>query len=146
MSLDITALYDIMALREEVFTLEQRCNEKDLDGLDKNAVHIIGTLENNIIATARILPPNIYKPDKVSLGRFAIKKTFRGQGYGDELIQNILSYIRNNYPRTPIEFSAQFYLKSFYEKYGFVTKGEVFDEGGIQHIMMTDLDKQDKIT
>lgn len=132
-------LYDILALREEVFTIEQKCTVIDLDGIDKRAIHVVGISENNVVATARISPPNTYKKGKVIFGRLAIKKDFRGQGFGDELMLMILQYITTNYQDIPIECSAQLYLKSFYEKYGFVSYGDVYDDGGIPHISMTSL-------
>jgi len=136
LSLSIDELYDILALREEVFALEQKCSAIDLDGLDKHAIHVIGRVKNEIAATARILLPNIYKKNKVSFGRLAIKKNTRGKGYGDKLMQIILQYIATNFNEYSIEFSAQLYLKSFYEKHGFVAFGDIYDEGGIDHIQM----------
>lgn len=134
--LTTSQLYDILTLREEVFTVEQKCTEQDLDGLDKYAVHIIGLFGNELIATGRILPPDVYKPKKVSFGRLAIKKTFRRKGYGDALMKTILQYIEKNYPNIQIDFSAQFYLKNFYAKHGFIAYGDTYDEAGIVHIAM----------
>ena len=74
--LDPFILYDILALREKVFTLEQRCTVPDLDNLDKQAIHIIGQCNGCLCATARILPPNVYKPNVSSFGRFLVKKNF----------------------------------------------------------------------
>jgi ElaA protein len=132
----INDLYDILALREEVFALEQKCTAIDLDGLDKRAIHVIGKINEQIMATARILPPNVYLKDKVSFGRLAIKKHLRGKGFGDELMDIIFQYIKSNFPGIPIEFSAQLYLKTFYEKHGCTAFGAVYDDGGIPHIYM----------
>jgi ElaA protein len=142
--LQAAQLYAILALREEIFTFEQHCSDKDLDGLDQDAVHVVGVLGgerdisncNPIIATARILPPGAYKHGKVSFGRLAIKKEFRGKGYGDTLLEAIQQYIADKYGGIPIEISSQLYLKSFYEKHGFIAQGEVYSEGGIPHIAM----------
>lgn len=144
LSLTAPLLYDIMALREEVFTLEQKCTERDLDGLDKYAIHVVGAVDNRVIATGRILPPNIYKAGKVSFGRLAIQQRFRRKGYGDELLTIIIKYIGDNYDNIPIEFSSQLYLKHFYEKYGFIACGEIYSEGGIPHIMMRNNNKQQR--
>jgi ElaA protein len=36
----------------------------------------------------------------------------------------------------PIKIGAQLYLKRFYESFGFVAQGDVYDEDGIPHICM----------
>ena len=43
-------LYEILQLRSEVFVVEQDCVYQDIDGNDQKALHIIGTVENKIIA------------------------------------------------------------------------------------------------
>ncbi len=136
--LSLSDLYDILALREEVFSLEQKCTDLDHDGLDKQAVHLYGKSDGKMIATARILPPNLYKPDVVSFGRVAIQKSHRGKGLGQEVIKKVLDYIHEHYPNIPIQFSAQKYLQKFYESFGFVAYGDEYDEAGILHIAMKD--------
>ncbi len=134
--LDRATLYDIMALREQVFTFEQKCTDRDLDALDKQAIHVYGAIDDNIIATARILPPDVYKPGIVSFGRLAVNKSCRNKGYGKDIMLQVLHYIESNYPNIPVEFSAQKYLQKFYESLEFKVAGEPYDEGGIPHIKM----------
>jgi ElaA protein len=131
-----TELYDIMALREEVFTLEQHCTVADFDGLDKQAIHVFAIDNHEIIATMRILPPNLYKPGVVSFGRLAVKKSFRGKGYAKEMMDLALKYIDDHFPKATIVFSAQLYLQKFYEGFGFKAVGDIYDEAGILHIKM----------
>jgi len=143
-SLTPSILYDILALREEVFTIEQQCTVADLDHLDKQAVHIIGQCENRVCVAARILPPDVYKPNVVSFGRLLVKKKFRKQGVGNELMQIIMRYIHTHHPDIPINISAQFHLKDFYAQFGFKAVGQPYDEGGILHATMlsiTDMSK-----
>lgn len=135
-SLTTTKLFDILTLREQVFTLEQKCTEPDLDDLDKQAIHAYGVINETIIVTARILPPDVYKAGIVSFGRLAVAKAFRGKGYGKDIMLQVLQFIKDNYPNIQIEFSAQQYLQKFYEDFGFKTSGESYDEGGILHIKM----------
>ncbi len=134
--LDNHNLYDILALREKVFTFEQKCTDYDFDGLDKQAIHVFGKIDNTIFAAARILPPNIYKKGVVSFGRIVIKKSFRNKGYGKALMTMIMQYIREHYSNYPIEFSAQFHLKNFYGSFVCKTIGKPYDEGGIPHVKM----------
>lgn len=134
--LDRATLYDIMALREQVFTFEQKCTDIDLDALDKQAIHVYGIIDEEIIATARILPPGVYKSGIVSFGRLAVANDYRGKGYGKDIMLQVLHYIESNYPNIPVEFSAQKYLQNFYEDLNFQASGQPYDEGDIPHIKM----------
>ena len=138
-SLNPSILYDILALREEVFMIEQQCTVADLDHLDKQAVHIIGQCENLVCVTARILPPGVYKPNVVSFGRLLVKKEFRKKGVGTELMQVIMRYIHTHYLHIPINISAQFHLKNFYAHFGLKAVGQTYDEGGILHTKMVSI-------
>ena len=129
-------LYSIMALREAVFTHEQKCTAVDLDGFDLNAIHVCAMEGNEMIGVARILPPGTYKTDAVSFGRVAIRKESRGKGYAKVIMHAIIKHIQQDFPNTLIEFSAQLYLQEFYESFGFKAEGDVYDEGGIPHINM----------
>ena len=129
-------LYDSCALRESVFTHEQKCTETDLDGLDKQAIHLLGFYEDTLIVYVRVLPKGVYKPGIVSFGRLAVTKEFRGQKLGREAMQKAIEYIKENFPGEKISFSAQLYLQKFYEDLGFKAIGTPYDEGGIEHIEM----------
>jgi ElaA protein len=135
-SLSPGILYDILALREAVFTTEQKCSLPDLDDLDKQALHAIGQHHGVICATVRILPPGTYKENAVSFGRLAVEKSFRKKGIGMQLMQKVMHYIDIHYPGSPVNISAQLYLKAFYKRLGFQPLDEPFDEGGISHINM----------
>lgn len=129
-------LYDMLMLREEVFTLEQKCSARDCDDLDKKAIHILGIHNGELVAYARVLPPELNQNMNVSFGRFAIKKDFRKKGIAYEMMEVICNYIRDTFPNYPIQCSAQIYIKEFYEKFGFKAIGNVYDDGGIPHITM----------
>lgn len=134
--LSVEQLYDVMVLREQIFAHEQHCSETDLDGRDKQAIHLLGIQDNQIIAYARVLPKGVYHQGSLSFGRLAIPHKYRGKGLGKQMTQEIIDYIAKNYPNTPIKFSAQTDLQSFYENFGFHAVGEIYDEGGIPHIRM----------
>jgi len=135
-SLSPSILYDTLALREEVFNIEQQCNVADLDSLDKHAIHAIGQCDGIVCAVARILPPDVYKSNVVSFGRFAVKKKYRRKKLGYQLMDKVVNYINTHYPNLPIEISAQLYLKKFYTRFRFKTIGQPYDEGGILHVKM----------
>ena len=50
-------LYQILQLRSEVFVVEQNCIYQDIDGKDEKAIHIIGVVQNKIVAYTRCFKP-----------------------------------------------------------------------------------------
>ena len=122
---------NIFLLRSEVFIVEQNCVYQDIDGKDEKAKHVLGKKNNEIIAYARIFNSGDYFKE-ASFGRAVVKKSERGKGIGDELVINSI----NNIPEKEIKISAQSYLKDFYEKHGFVAKGDEYLEDGIPHTAM----------
>jgi len=122
---------NIFSLRTEVFVVEQECVYQDIDGKDQKAKHVLGKKNNEIIAYARIFKSGDYFKE-ASFGRAVVKKTERGKGIGDELVDNSIK----NITEKEIKISAQSYLKGFYGKHGFVAKGEEYLEDGIPHAAM----------
>ena len=57
--LSIQELYVILQLRSEVFVVEQDCVYQDLDNKDLDAYHVLGILDKEIVAYARIFKPGL---------------------------------------------------------------------------------------
>jgi ElaA protein len=131
--LSSNSLYDILALRNEVFIVEQQCPYQDLDYQDQQANHLLAYDAGKLIAYARILPYNRYE---MSFGRLITAASHRKTGLGRELMDSILIYLKNHHALKPIVITAQHYLKDFYQAYGFIPQGEPFDLDGIPHIRM----------
>lgn len=49
-------LYSILQLRSSIFVVEQNCVYQDIDGNDKNCLHLLGYYGEQIIAYSRIIP------------------------------------------------------------------------------------------
>lgn len=129
-------LYDILAVRQQVFIAEQNCNYCDLDYLDQKSWHLLGREEQGaLVAYSRILPPGV-KYTETAFGRVLITKEFRSYGFGKELVERSVNLALQEYPDHNIKISAQLYLQKFYESYGFKVTGGVYDDGGIEHIDM----------
>ena len=47
-------LYELLRVRSEVFVVEQNCVYQDLDGDDQEAIHLWLTLDDKIVALARV--------------------------------------------------------------------------------------------
>jgi len=133
--LTTTELYDILRLRSEIFVVEQNCVYNDLDGFDKEAVHLFHKKEAKIVAYARILKPGTRFAD-FSIGRVVVKESERGTGLGIELMEAAKNYIINELEATKIKISAQSYLQRFYENLGFEVITEMYLEDGIPHFGM----------
>jgi ElaA protein len=87
------------------------------------------------VAYLRLFPTHTKEHDLI-FGRVVTANSVRHKGYGKKLIQTLLDYCQNNYPKTRIKCSAQAYLTSFYERFGFKTVGDRYDENNIAHITM----------
>jgi ElaA protein len=128
-------LYSVLALRCEVFVVEQRCPYLDADGQDIFAYHLLGAEDNMLIAYLRLFPPSDVE-NYIVFGRVVTARSVRSKGFGKKLIQELLKYCDTNFPNISIKCSAQYYLKKFYNGFGFVMHGDVYEEDGIPHIAM----------
>jgi ElaA protein len=135
--LSINELYEILALRTEVFIVEQNCPFQDQDGRkDFESLHFFGkNSENQIVAYTRLVPMGIAFTE-ASIGRVVSSKKYRGQGIGRLLMEKSIIYLYQNFGEIPIRIGAQLYLKRFYESFGFIQEGEIYHEDGIEHIEM----------
>jgi ElaA protein len=128
-------LYQILALRSEVFVLEQQCFYADADFKDQQSWHLSGWENGKLQAYARIIPPGISYPE-ASIGRVLTASSGRKKGLGKLLMQHAIQHCKTQYPDHPIKIGAQLYLLEFYSSLGFQPIGETYLEDGIPHIIM----------
>ena len=133
--LTVEQLYAVLALRADVFVVDQHCPYLDPDGKDIFAQHLLGMENDLLVAYLRLFPPGDIE-NYIAFGRVITAKIARNKGYGKKLIRELLDYCDANFPRVIIKCSAQLYLKQFYENFGFDAYGTVYDEEGIPHIAM----------
>lgn len=130
-------LYEAMALRQEVFIVEQNCPYLDADGKDLAAWHLLGRDQaGKLIAYTRLLPEGVSYPGYTSIGRVVSAPSVRGTGAGRELMQRSIDMCRLLFGNQPIKIGAQSYLLKFYESLGFQSTGEAYLEDGIPHTKM----------
>jgi len=129
-------LYDLLALRADVFAVEQNCPYQDLDYRDQPGQHLLGWQQDKLVAYCRILPPGHQYADAYSISRVVTSLDVRGQGLGKQLIEQTLITIKQQAPNSKIRISAQCYLQKFYESFGFIVHGEPYEEDNIPHIAM----------
>ena len=128
-------LYEILQLRSEVFVVEQDCVYQDIDGNDQKALHIIGTIENKIIAYTRCFRPGDYFKE-ASIGRVVVKESQRKFKRGNQIMNKSIKAINDHYKTKIIKISAQCYLNKFYTNLQFKPIGEKYLEDGIPHVAM----------
>ncbi len=130
-------LYQLMALRQEVFVVEQDCPYLDADGKDQASWHVLGyDVQQKLVAYARLLPKGISYESYASIGRVVNAASVRGEGVGRLLMQQSLTYLQSLCPGEAVKISAQVYLIKFYESFGFRINGPEYLEDDIPHIAM----------
>lgn len=135
--LTTTELYRILALRQQVFVVEQYCPYQDVDGVDLECFHLMGCDKNNkLIAYARLIPNGISYPNATSIGRILSAPENRTSGIGRKLIEASILHMKKRFGSQTIRIGAQCYLLGFYLKFGFKALGEVYLEDGIPHLSM----------
>ena len=134
-ALSVNELYDILRLRSEIFVVEQNCVYLDLDGKDKQALHLFGEFEGKIAAYSRLFKPGI-SFDNASIGRVVVDVNYRERKWGHELMREAITQIQLHFGESKITIGAQLYLKKFYESHGFVQTSEMYLEDDIPHIEM----------
>jgi len=128
-------LYALLAMREAVFVVEQRCAYQELDGRDLAAEHLVAWSGDHVAACLRLLPPDV-DADGPSIGRVLVARDRRGQGLGRELMRRGLALAGQHYPGQDVRISAQAQLQDFYASLGFVAVTGPYDEDGIAHVGM----------
>lgn len=128
-------LYDLIQLRLAVFCVEQNCPYQDLDGLDKQAMHLLAYDDGKLVGYLRLFESLEQYDGLASIGRVCTEQSMRKQGLARDMMQLALSYSDQNFAKN-IKISAQQYLEDFYASLDFVTVTEPYLEDGIPHIGM----------
>lgn len=119
-------------IRREVFVVEQQVpEEEEWDDHDQTAVHFLATDISNELAvgTARFLPSG-------KITRMAVRRPYRHRQVGSQLLAAVLRHAADH-GFDKVYLDAQLNAAGFYERFGFVSEGEVFRDAGIEHVRMT---------
>ena len=132
--LTVDELYELLRVRSAVFVVEQNCVYQDLDGDDQQSIHLWLTVEDKIVALARVCPAETHMKE-ISIGR--VITTERGKGYGKQIMLHAINAAIEHFNAKLIDIEAQEYAKGFYESVGFQQSSDTFMLDGIPHIKMT---------
>lgn len=128
-------LYDLLKLRVDVFVVEQACPYPEIDGKDREALHMRLLDGNALLGGARIFAPEADdKPAKI--GRVVVSPAHRGRRLGEAVMREAIAVCETEFPDAPIFLSAQAHLKGFYASLGFDVASSEYLEDGIPHVDM----------
>jgi predicted GNAT family N-acyltransferase len=121
------------ALRHAVFVVEQGVPvELERDEEDAGAFHAVALLGDRCVGTGRL----VRQAGGVGrVGRMAVDASFRRRGVGELVLAALEARARAEGLRE-IELHAQCYVEAFYARHGYARSGPVFEEAGIDHVVM----------
>lgn len=123
----------VMVIRGIVFIEEQQVDwEGEIDEFEDTSLHILGEVEGQPVASGRLreLSDGWFK-----LERIAVRPRWRGRGYARGMVQQLVDEAARRGAHK-MKMHAQVYLEDFYNAFGFRREGPIFDECGIDHILM----------
>ena len=104
--LSVELLYSVLALRANVFIVEQNRVCLDPDGKDIYAFHLLGIEDGVLAAYLRLIPPTDIE-NYILFGRVVTSRITRTKGHGKLLMQELLNYCGNNFPSVSIMVSVK---------------------------------------
>jgi ElaA protein len=134
--LTVDELYSFLKLRTDVFFVEQRIDEEELDNRDQEPTteHLWIADERGTAAYLRIIvdAEATHRDARRLFGRVATRPDRRGQGLSKLLIAEVLRL----HGHEPMLLHAQRYVVPLYAGFGFEAFGEPYVEAGLDHVMM----------
>ncbi len=129
-------MHEILALRQQVFVVEQNCVYLDADDLDSKSWHLVGRAAGGQIGAYTRLTFPATRFNEPSIGRVLTAVEMRKKGLAREAVNLAIAKCEQEFPGQAVKISAQLYLKKFYNGCGFKVISEPYDEDGIEHIDM----------
>ena len=129
-------LYDFLKLRTDIFFVEQRIDEEELDNRDQEPTtqHLWIADELGTAAYLRIIhddEPQLHDA-ATTFGRVVVRSDRRGERLAQRLIERVLEQVGS----APMYLHAQAYVAPLYARYGFVAEVDEYVEAGLVHVNM----------
>ena len=120
-------------VRAIVFMEEQSIPfELEVDAFEDEAVHVLGEVAGEPVAAGRLR----FADGWAKLERIAVRRAYRGKDIARQMIEFMLQQSEKcGYRR--FRLHAQTHLRELYQRHGFQASGDVFQEAGIDHVLMT---------
>lgn len=131
-------VFELARLRTEVFFLEQRIDEPELDERDRDASteHVWIADELGPAAYLRVIVDDTPQPGNRDARRLIGRVVTRADRRGEGLARRLLDHVIEQHGREPLALHAQSYIQSLYAAAGFEAYGVEYLEAGIPHIGM----------
>ena len=124
------AFQEAFQIRKRVFIEEQGVPEEmELDEFDPISQHALAYVDTLCVGTARLVNINSHQ---AQIGRMAVLSPYRKQGIGRALLTRFICLAKEAGTQI-LTLHAQLDAIPFYEKFGFITEGPIYDEAGIPH-------------
>lgn len=134
--LTLDELYSILKLRTDVFFVEQRIDEEELDNRDQEPAtrHFFINDDHGTAAYLRVLTDAApsHLDACLVIGRVVVRADRRGEGLAQELFARVV----DRFGEQASVLHAQTYIAPLYAKFGYEPFGEEYLEAGLQHISM----------
>jgi ElaA protein len=129
-------LYSFLKLRTDVFYLEQKVDDEELDfrDLEEDTEHYWIADDQGAAAYLRVLVDDTasHLDARHIIGRVVVRQDRRGQGLAQDLLRAVIEHHGDD----AMLLHAQVYAASLYAKAGFEAFGDSYPEAGIDHISM----------
>jgi len=123
----------VMVVRGIVFIEEQGVDwEGEIDEFEDDSLHVLGEVDGQPVAAGRLRE---VAGGWTKLERIAVRPRWRGRGIARQIVRFLLAEAERRGARR-LKMHAQVYLEDFYSEFGFRREGGIFDECGIDHILM----------
>lgn len=133
--LPVARVYELLALRVDVFVVEQECPYPELDGRDlepgARQVFLVDPGTDRVAAALRRLDDRVDDRPVIRVGRVVTPASHRGAGLAGWLVQHVVAGADR-----PVVLDAQEHLVDFYGRCGFRVTGPGWVEDGIPHVPM----------
>ena len=125
----------ILEIRSRIFNKKYLEKLEQMSNVDQKSLHFFAFQNGELIAYSRLVIP-CSENHGLTLERFCVKETSRGQGISKLLMEYIINESAKIYPKEQLNLSSLEETKSFYEGFGFYSYNHAQEEDGLEHYYM----------
>lgn len=130
---DDESLEQVFTVREEVFVQGQGVPlHRERDEHDDEAIHLLARENDTPVGTARL---RRLDGDTAKVERVAVRESYRGEGRGRRIVKRTEAAARERGVVTLV-LHSQTAVEGFYERLGYETTSDAFEDAGIPHVEM----------
>lgn len=139
--METTLAVEMLALRHDIFSVEQAFSGQTVDEVDKTCLHLCVTEGKEVIGCLRLYKTEVRRMRRTretfEIGRLCVKETHRNQQIAKKMMWRAILKGLESSPEAEVELDAQLYLRDFCESLGFHATGDPYLEDSIPHVRMS---------